>query len=134
MKSHSDTEETKSPFISSLDTNILFAANNNDLQTINKLLDVEAQVFNIFDAVDSKHYTSSTNKFPFKFIFFIVFHISALNGLPMILKYFLDYAKNQIKELDSFERKLRMNSLINKKSTEGFTALHLASFKGCIVL
>lgn len=51
----------------------------------------------------------------------------------MILKYFLDYAKKQIADLDVFERRQRMSNLINKRSTEGFTALHLASFKGCIV-
>lgn len=68
MKSYSDTENAKSPFITSLDTNILVAADNNDLQTIKKLLNDETQFFNIFEAVNSKNYTSRNRKFLF-FIF-----------------------------------------------------------------
>ncbi len=75
MKSYSEIEEnSKSPLVScfSLDTNIFFAANNNDIQNIKKLLDDGSQIFEIFDAVDSKNYTGNLISYSYFYFYDVI--------------------------------------------------------------
>lgn len=61
--------------------------------------------------------------------FFTLLHISCLNNLFDLLE-FLIIREKENQALNEIQKKEKILTWINKKTDEGFTAIHFASFRG----